>query len=440
MLAKNALLEEIVEKLSRHQPSLSTPLLRMQQHLPDGFTAIIHELRGLLAEKIVQHSLEEVCGEYGSRVVFPEIPEGAETEHFQFFQGRFRRLACRRKETGNIVGDYDCLLVADGLPTLVEVKLINTDRGEGSAKRRSGFGTNGLHVVLSDEYISHIMEPLQEYFSTEKVGYVIVALPERANRVSELKTRFREQGGLLIPFYTSRQQYQEQTLPLLQPWVKEFPYHYPFPPGVAQEVVETLLAKPLADELLKNWFLSPDKAPLPKKAQLPQGQDLTLRMLQNYLFRRHVITHLLFPGNNGCWQKQDEPQGEHGDFSFVPNPWEGAVIYRKGRSGRLATLSGLYSFTYHGSSTPVVVDCTPAHKSTPGRVKAAIRALTGQEPYLLRCMEVLPGQKPGFYPEQDGLLPYSGRILLPPHQGLESYAEDIFFSRHSFRIVFRKCQ
>lgn len=427
MLAKNALLEEIVDKLSRHQPSLSTPLSKMQRLLPSGYRTVIHTLRGLLAEQIVQHGLEEVCREYGTRVIFPEIPEGAETKHFQFSHGDFGRLVCYKKETGNIHGDYDCLLVADELPVLVEVKLIHSDRSKGSMSRKSGFGTNGLRVVLGDGYIEHILKPLQEYFSTEKIGYVIVALPTRINDSSERQNHFREQGGFLVPFYASREHYHKKTLPLLQPWVKEFPHHSPLPPDLPQEEIETLLVKPLADELLRNWFLSPLETPLPEVALLA-GRNLTVGNIHNYIFRRHVIHNLGLGRSNGCWQKQDDPKGEHGEFSFVPNPWEGTVIYGRGRNGKLTTLSGLYYFTHQECTVPVAVDCTPAFKSRSGRVKAAVRALTGQEPYLLRCLEALPEQKPGFYPEQDGTSTYCGKILLPRHEGIQRAAQRVYAS------------
>lgn len=207
MLAKNQLLEEITQRLVE----LPFPLEEAWQRLRDDprFPSLRHvtNIRGKLAEVGVRHNVERVAQDYDGRVQLDPISLIARTSNHAF-----RRMSdgCVNvyDHSGNQVGDYDILFMADGLPTLLEIKLRKSRMTMGHMRRS---GASPSQMPLSDhlrpERVNHVVGPLQEYFRTKHCGYVMMGLPELLFETSFRQRDFKARGGILLPFYYDRETY-----------------------------------------------------------------------------------------------------------------------------------------------------------------------------------------------------------------------------------------
>ncbi|MBI1969920.1 hypothetical protein HYS48_04465 [Candidatus Woesearchaeota archaeon] len=200
MATEHALLQTIVEKLSQAsfqkeevleqllQRIRAFPFLLYDKH-PDSYAWKIH----------LRSSLERICAELDGKVLFDPIPVGATTEHYSFFH-RHGRLIVRDAE-----GPYsyiDEILFIEGQPVLFEAK----SRKMASLRPRGkGKGEGHGKHVMSPTRVQHQLNPIQEYFKTMEVPYVLL-LPEDQTVPSEkhqeiferMKEHFATKGGILI--------------------------------------------------------------------------------------------------------------------------------------------------------------------------------------------------------------------------------------------------
>jgi hypothetical protein len=142
--------------------------------------------------------LEDICTFFGDRVRYSPIQPGESTENYSFQRRRGRQTVVVGPN-GEDYSDLDYLLVADGLPVLFEVKIKKYRAG--SNRRKAG--TRGVVHAMKPERVDYLLAPLREYFGTD-CGYVLIVSNDQIARRSTVQRAFKEQNGILVPYYTDR--------------------------------------------------------------------------------------------------------------------------------------------------------------------------------------------------------------------------------------------
>lgn len=152
---------------------------------------------GLYAERhviyvITQASQTGIVGD----VELDPIPEGTETKTYRITRsnthGKGWHAVTKRDKKART--EYDGLGIADGLAFAVEVK--------------SGKSTSTLK--FDDTALRKKFHPLQEYFRTDRFGY-LAASPRNAMTGIRLE-RFKERGGVVVQFPITRGAFRSESL------------------------------------------------------------------------------------------------------------------------------------------------------------------------------------------------------------------------------------
>ena len=197
MLKSNELLENICNRLANLTPNWKGTMEKMKEERPNMCSKdiFLSERSSHISEVYLQVSLAKICKRM-KRVDLHPIPDGASTVNYNF-QYRNGRLVVDNKD-GKSHTDYDGLIKVDDLPVIFEVKISHL-----FSSRR------GTNRVLRLDRINHVALPVQEFFKTEDFGYVAVISKENV-RDSLLEREFKENGGILIPFFWSSDAFRDK--------------------------------------------------------------------------------------------------------------------------------------------------------------------------------------------------------------------------------------
>jgi len=157
---------------------------------------------GVYAERHVQSSIyDAITHAHIKKIMVSPIPRNAETLHYKFRRSKMGTgIIAQDLGTGNDKSEYNYIGVAQGLPFVVEVKTR-------SQYTRSG----GIEAIeTSQESIQTKLEPLQDFFNTNRFGY-IAAGPRLVFRPT-VQERFKSRGGIIVEFPMSRYRFKEGVL------------------------------------------------------------------------------------------------------------------------------------------------------------------------------------------------------------------------------------
>jgi hypothetical protein len=217
VLAKNSLLEAIANTFSE-KPDLDLFVHKFNR-LPARFRTSKrwydnpHTLLGVLAEYHVNQRISRFAARI-KNVTY--LNRKAQTRTYRFivnYTGAITVLSRSRGQTPpqyKTIGDYDALFVADGLPTIVESKL----------KGAPSKGCQRVNSIINKDR-NKLFHPLKEYFGKSpalyagKFGFIIVTYPANLNPKAPVHHKFREDNGLLVPFYADRDKFYDDVLRIL---------------------------------------------------------------------------------------------------------------------------------------------------------------------------------------------------------------------------------
>lgn len=136
------------------------------------------------------------------------IPDGAKAGEYTFYRdikGQIYVKKATEMPDGRVFwhdkAEYDDLIVAGGLPTVIEAKVA----------RRGSRASNQIIRNVQAERIEKKLEPLKDYFQTDQFGYIIFTTPEAALS-GERVTDFTENGGIIAPFNFSYNDFHKGAL------------------------------------------------------------------------------------------------------------------------------------------------------------------------------------------------------------------------------------
>ncbi|HLC91402.1 MAG TPA: hypothetical protein VJI15_06575 [Candidatus Nanoarchaeia archaeon] len=176
----------------------------------------IGTMYGRLAEVGIQLNLQQLASSLpGVQVV--DFPPQVTTNNYRFQRARDGRvLVYHREGPRDPLMDLDAVFLAGELPVLAEVKL-GSGKTTAGASRKGGRGISSarLSYHLNPERIAAVLSPLEEYFNSKYCGCLVVVPPENIRPNSPIQQEFMANGGILVPFYYSRQSYQQKIAELV---------------------------------------------------------------------------------------------------------------------------------------------------------------------------------------------------------------------------------
>lgn len=213
MLAKNEVLENMTIKLSRVKPDWLKIIQRFKQR-PHKITNYDEgQFRAMLSEVHLRLSLEDICKNYPDITILDPIKykkdnshETYRTESYKFIKSNFGKVEIKVNENFNYC-EYDQLMLVDELPIIFEVRLSMNKFKEHKKQKHKGFSNKGLNFAMCLERIKHLTEPLRELYRNNNFGYVLIVYPSIIKRDSISQQHFRDNNGILIPFYADRESF-----------------------------------------------------------------------------------------------------------------------------------------------------------------------------------------------------------------------------------------
>ena len=150
--------------------------------------------RGSIAEIALRYLLKKHCLA-SQKLQADPIPDESKTVNYRFKYDKKGGLGVFSRERGIQVTEYDATVLVDDLPVVFEVKM-------------SGKTTNGcLYDALKPNKVLGKVGPLAEYFGKNEFGYVVATPSDLMREVDPYQVRFKAYGGILLPFFGSRQEY-----------------------------------------------------------------------------------------------------------------------------------------------------------------------------------------------------------------------------------------
>lgn len=217
MLTKTPLHDQIAEKLAKREPDWFTvcaaflksrPYHHLQKCLRRSDIPLSN-FAGYLAEMHIRLSLEEICKELelGDRAVFDALRPGLRSRKFKFCTNKTGLLyADDINSTDKRYSEMDEVMLIDNVPTLFEVRI---KEGKNKGRKHGGANRGNAHT-MREQRVEHLLEPLKDYFRTEKASFVFIIPPSQIYDKSPVQLKFKERGGILLPFYKDRHAYQEE--------------------------------------------------------------------------------------------------------------------------------------------------------------------------------------------------------------------------------------
>ncbi len=206
---------KIKQRYEQLPPSISKAPRFLQQYAQD-FSEISLDLT---LEKIAETTMKDDIK------LFKRYAKSDFRKKDRLFRSYSNRIILSSKEHG--LWEYDQLIKMNDIPVVLEIKLRKWDQGK-TRKRRKEDGTykrekdTSVRNNLRAELYQRKLRPIEEFFGSE-VGYIIILSKDQYETVSKpsedsVITRFLEQNGKIVPFYTDRITFRDQVYRQIQEW------------------------------------------------------------------------------------------------------------------------------------------------------------------------------------------------------------------------------
>ena len=210
MLAKNELLEDIVESLGN-----APPIDGQVMHNFFGIDLVqyglydLQRLSSLLSEVWLATRLREVQQATNSKLIINPIPNGVEVSPYKYDYYGQNLTVHNHNHRSYPVQEFDVICLVDDLPVVFEIKL--------GMYKSNGVKTANTRVsgLMRDSSVKQKLGPVRHFYRNSAIGYVLVIYPEQITRHSPIQRAFTENGGHIIPFYTDQHTYTTFEVPSL---------------------------------------------------------------------------------------------------------------------------------------------------------------------------------------------------------------------------------
>lgn len=209
-MKKSEDLERIATALHALIPDWARILSRFCSHPDFNADNIFSEVEyaKFFSEIYLDLALENIAAQNaGLPVDFNPIPQGSESEKYRFYTSPAGRLFAHQKINPSrwrrLKYEYDKLLKIGDLPVVFEIKL-------------STWKQHVKDYFRSLEYDKRL-KPIRQYFRQD-VGFVFIVPndlyhgKEGRSREGSVFEEFKRRNGLVVPFYTDRKSFREETL------------------------------------------------------------------------------------------------------------------------------------------------------------------------------------------------------------------------------------
>lgn len=177
----------------------------LESNLDSKFT--LDEWKSLISKFGLDSILTKLQKKYSFQL--DPIPHSFSSRTYTYHFTNDKRILVSSKMSGQNYVTYDKIISMKGVHTAFEMKL---GRGTNTYNKPSSF-----NVLFSQEGCQKIIHPLQEISRKRKVGLVIILAQDIyqeniENPIQEHNSttmqKFQENGGIIMPFYTTRQKFE----------------------------------------------------------------------------------------------------------------------------------------------------------------------------------------------------------------------------------------
>lgn len=144
-------------------------------------------LLGKAAEAHVQVTLEEIAKDHQEILKVSPIRKKA-IRPYKFIPQKDGQVLVFKNN--NPYTDLDATAIFDESPLTIEVKL----------QRYKPSGKKGTLAAMKPQRISHLKHPVETYFNTNKVDYMLVISPDQLKPKSEIQQKFQEKNTLATTY------------------------------------------------------------------------------------------------------------------------------------------------------------------------------------------------------------------------------------------------
>ena len=233
-MIKTKTLEKLCEELHEYPPDWEEIIRRFKANpnFDPSNTFSVKQYAKYFSEIYLDLSLEELAGKFPEfGIILDPISSGSESNDHIFHYDAAGRLFALLKNSHKFPYEYDRLAQVDGIPVVFDIKL---GRWHGSRIVRRIYNGKvpykigpGLINSFRPEVISRRLYPIKQFFNSD-VGYVLV-IPkdiydnrtdpvnlQRADEQNSMFSRFIQNNGLVVPFYTDRHTFRAKVGQVVQ--------------------------------------------------------------------------------------------------------------------------------------------------------------------------------------------------------------------------------
>ena len=207
---KSRLLEQIVYKISYHQPSVDAMVDELIKFYPTPVKFNQNNLQGFLGEMYIRTSLKEIKEKrlqedpsVDRRVVLDYIPQNNPNSKYLFTRTKNGTVVVSDDKEEN-KAEYDYLLKVDNTLVVCEIKLAS-DKSH-------------IKPIFREWHINKLFDPLIDIQNNKtKFGYLVVLPRNKIYLNSHLRSKIRFNGGIILSFPMPLQEWKEFVLEEILP-------------------------------------------------------------------------------------------------------------------------------------------------------------------------------------------------------------------------------
>ena len=207
---KSRLLEQIVYKISYHQPSVDAMVDELIKFYPTPVKFNQNNLQGFLGEMYIRTSLKEIKEKrlqedpsVDRRVVLDYIPQNNPNSKYLFTRTKNGTVVVSDDKEEN-KAEYDYLLKVDNTLVVCEIKLAS-DKSH-------------IKPIFREWHINKLFDPLIDIQNNKtKFGYLVVLPRNKIYSNSHLRSKIRFNGGIILSFPMPLQEWKEFVLEEILP-------------------------------------------------------------------------------------------------------------------------------------------------------------------------------------------------------------------------------
>ena len=207
---KSRLLEQIVYKISYHQPSVDSMVDELIKFYPTPVKFNQNNLQGFLGEMYLRTSLKEIKEKrlqedpsVDRRVVLDYIPQNNPNSKYLFTRTKNGTVVVSDDKEEN-KAEYDYLLKVDNTLVVCEIKLAS-DKSH-------------IKPIFREWHINKLFDPLIDIQNNKtKFGYLVVLPRNKIYLNSHLRSKIRFNGGIILSFPMPLQEWKEFVLEEILP-------------------------------------------------------------------------------------------------------------------------------------------------------------------------------------------------------------------------------